>query len=85
MASSFWSSPNLARQLQIPLNSRTVLLLYYYCATTVLLATTALLRYCTTVLCTTHHCTVPGLRLGRLRRGVYVIEINGISEIIEII
>ena len=36
-----------------------VLLLHYYC-------TTALLYYD----CTTHHCTAPGLRRGRLWRGV---------------
>ena len=39
-----WSSPNLARQLQVPLNPRTGLLLHYHCTTIVLQY-----YYCTTL------------------------------------
>ena len=51
-----------------------VLLLYCYCTTTVLLlyyctTTALLLHYFIFFCCTTHHCTVPGLRRGRLWRG----------------
>ena len=49
----------------------TTVILLYYCTTIVLLLyyygiTTVLLYY----YCTTHHCTAPGLRRGRLWRGV---------------
>ena len=60
MVSSFGWFPNPFKQLQVPLNPRTVLLLYYYCTTTVL----RLYYYCTTtVLLLFYYCTTTVLLL----------------------
>ena len=66
LAWSFWSSPNLARQLQVPLlhyYCATIVLQYYYCTILLLLyyhCTTMvlLLYYCTTVLLLHYYCTI---------------------------